>query len=1170
MQSSPPIISSPTLQDPDSIIVSVTIADSSTILALVDSGSTLSYINDSLVRQLRLSPEALEHPIAIVNFDGSTSPDGVVTSRVKVPLRLGPHLFEDTPFLVTALPSSTPIIIGFDFAERHGLNVSWATKLISVAPIRTSNQIIDPPTGSMSEWTNEQDYEPPSSDKARELVPLEYHDFLDVFSKEKGESLPDHQPHDLTIELVPGATPPYQGIYRLAGPEQETLKTYIDEMLEKGLIRESSSRAASPVLFVPKKGGELRLCVDYRKLNNMTVKDRYPLPSTDMLLDQLSGARIYTKIDLRWAYHRIRIAKGHEWKTAFRTRYGLFEYLVMPFGLTNCPATFQRHVNSVLRHFIDKFVVVYLDDILIYSANVEEHRKHVRLVLQTLREHQLYAKAEKCDFHTTKVDYLGFIISPDGVSMDLSKVEDIVNWTQPTNQREVRGFLGFANFYRRFILNYSRLAKPLYDLTKKEAAFTWTNDCQAAFEALKARFTSKPILRHFEAHLPTRLESDASDYAIGAVLSQQHEDDLWHPLAYISRTLNPAERNYDIHDKEMLAVVFACIEWRPLLLSLSDPFVVLTDHHALEYFMTTKILNRRQARWAERLADFHFTLSYRPGTANTSADALSRRDDARTLSGGASSAQDDSKDELRQPFFKEHHLRRTTTEPHQPDLLLERIKLRQGEDQALQEGLSTDPPQYTKKDGLIQFKDRIAVPSDDEVKLRILQSKHDHTTAGHPGTHKTFDLVKRDYAWKGMKKYVTDYVHGCLTCARSKSLRHKKYGLLQPLPIPERPWASISMDFIEQLPESDGYDSILVVVDRLTKMALFIPTDTTTTAQDLADLFVRHVFSKHGVPNDIVSDRGSKFTSIFWTALSNALKIQQKLSTAYHPETDGQTERVNQILETYLRHYVNYDQNDWARYLPLAEFAYNNSTHSATTMSPFFANKGYHPTLDIAMSNSTNKEASVEITKINELHQHVKGEIAKANERYKEDADRHRTEPPQYKVGDEVMLMTKNIRTTRPTKKFAERKLGPFTISQVVSPLAMKLDLPQHLAKIHPVFHVSLLEPVKPDTIRGRRQPPPPPVEVLEELQWEVKSILDSRRRNGRVQYLVEWLGFEDDEYERQTWEPWQNLEGAKSLVRQYHQDHPDKPQALELGSSDAPTQLREKRRKVRQQRRTR
>jgi hypothetical protein len=349
------------------------------------------------------------------------------------------------------------------------------------------------------------------------------------------------------------------------------------------------------------------------------------------------------------------------------------------------------------------------------------------------------------------------------------------------------------------------------------------------------------------------------------------------------------------------------------------------------------------------------------------------------------------------------------------------------------------------------------------------------------------------------------------------------------------------MDFIEKLPTSDGHDSILVVVDRLTKLAIFVPTTTSLSARGLADLFVRHVFSKHGVPADIVSDRGTKFTSAFWSSLSAALGIKQNLSTAYHPQTDGQTERVNQVLEQYLRLYVNYDQDNWAALLPLAEFAYNNAPHSSTNMSPFFATYGYHPILDIAPRLARAGSAAEHVEKLHDLHEHAKKEIAKAIERFRTAADRGRIPAPDYRVGQHVWLSAENIRTTRPSRKLAERRLGPFRIAEIVSKSAVRLDLPPHLRTIHPVFHVSLLEPVSGDDIPGRRQVPPPPIEVEGELEWEVESILASRLRHRKLYYLVQWSGFTDDN-DRTSWEPATNLWNASALVTEFHRLHPEQP----------------------------
>ena len=1125
------------------------------IPALIDSGASISFITSELVQKLHLSKIRLQTPVNVTVFNGTK-----ITAQFGVTFEFSVNgkSFPKTHFVqIDSDLGKHSIILGYDFLRQHQPLIDWRHNKITFdsSPVSTTELTLGlMPSMSNNDLLDDDTYVDLSSadmQKALSVVPHNYHQFIDVFSKAKGESLPPHRQSDLKINLIEGSTPPFSGIYRLALPEQITLKNYLDDMLAKGLIRVSSSPAAAPVLFVPKGDRELkelRLCCDYRRLNNITIKDRYPLPSTDMLLDQLQTAKIYTKLDLRSAYHRIRISEGDEWKTAFKSRYGLYEWLVMPFGLTNAPAAFQRLVNEILQEYIDIFVIVYLDDILIYSNNEAEHIDHVIKVLQRLRENFLYAKLEKCEFHVTSVQYLGFIISPAGISMDPKKVSTITEWPQPSNIKAVRGFLGFANFYRRFIFNYSVIAVPLFNMLKKDTAFRWTDACKSSFDNLKGRFITAPILGHFNPQSATTIETDASDYAIGAVFNQVGDDGLIHPIAFISRTLQPAEQNYDIFDKEMLAIFFAMVEWRPLLLSLQHQFMVLTDHRSLTYFMTTKSLTRRQVRWAERLSEYDFLITYRPGKDNTQADALSRREDI--YPDDKLSFEEKNPGNTRQFFQPDQVVQALvaaiTSSNYNPDDLAAFIRQAQASDQETLEKINalatTTIPPYSLRDGILLYADRIFVPNDPDLRLQILQSRHDHPTAGHPGRTKTFQLVRRDFYWPGVQKYVYNYVRGCHPCNRAKPARHKPYGLLQPLPIADRPWSFLSMDFIDQLPLSDNFDSILVVVDRFTKMALFIPTRTDITSSELATLFIQHIFSKHGLPADVVSDRGSKFTSSLWRDLNKALGIHQSLSTAYHPQTDGQTERINQIVETYLRLYINYDQDNWSKYLPLAEFSYNNATHSSTTMSPFFANKGYHPTLEISLTGITQKANAVEISEIKNLHLHAQQEIAKAiktNEHY---ANQHRIEPPPYAIGDKAWLSTKNLKTTRPTKKFSERRLGPFTITQIISKLAVKLELPTYLNGIHPVFHVSLLEPFHPDDTPNRVHEPPPPVVVDNELEYEVSRIQDSRYRHGRLYYLVEWLGYENNDSERVTWEAAENVSGSPRHIKDYHNSHPRKP----------------------------
>ena len=467
-----------------------------------------------------------------------------------------------------------------------------------------------------------------------EKLPDQYREWADVFSEEKITTLPEHSNFDHEITLMDGAKLPKGAIYPLAERELEELRKYLKTMEEAGKIRRSQSPSASPFLFVPKPDGSYRPIVDYRALNTATIKDATPLPLMDEMRERLARAKIFTKIDLKNGYNLVRIAEGHEWKTAFRTRYGLYEYLVMPQGLCNAPATFQRMMDTVFAGMVDNGVIIYLDDILIYSETEEEHMELVKEVLSRLRKYNLCAAIKKSYFHVSEVEFLGYMISPEGISMSERKVESIRDWKRPKSVKNIQEFLGFANFYRRFIEGFSKIAHPLTTQTKKGLTFEWTDKCQEAFETLKQRFISAPILKHFKSELPTEVETDASDFALGAIMSQQQPTTILHPTAFYSRKFKSAELNYDVHDKEMLAIVEAFKQWEHLLKSVQSTVTVWTDHKNLEYFSTTKVLSRRQARWAEHLAEFDFVIIYRPGTKNVKADVLSRRWDHAPEGGG--------------------------------------------------------------------------------------------------------------------------------------------------------------------------------------------------------------------------------------------------------------------------------------------------------------------------------------------------------------------------------------------------------------------------------------------------------------------------------------------------------------------------------------------------------
>jgi len=388
--------------------------------------------------------------------------------------------------------------------------------------------------------------EPPDPDLTN--VPAEYHEFADVFSKAKAQTLPPHRSYDHRIKLQEGTTPPFDKLKPLSPLELETLQTYVTENLNKHFIRHSQSPGGAPILFVQKADGSLRLCVDYRGLNKITIKNCYPLPLTGEILDRVGKAMYFSAFDMRDGFHLLRMAHGEEWKTAFRCRYGHFEYRVMPFGLCNVPATFQHFTNDVFRDYLDEFVIIYLDDILVFSNSLEEHKRHVRLVLERLREAGLFLKPQKCQFEVQEVSFLGYLISPKGIRMDPKKVEAVTEWPTPESTHDVQMFLGFANFYRRFIKNYSKITMAMTNLLRKDTKFYWNLDADKAFRRLKKAFTTAPILQHFDRAKPAVVEADASSVGLGGVLSQYDDNGILHPCAFHSRKFNPAECNYEIYD----------------------------------------------------------------------------------------------------------------------------------------------------------------------------------------------------------------------------------------------------------------------------------------------------------------------------------------------------------------------------------------------------------------------------------------------------------------------------------------------------------------------------------------------------------------------------------------------------------------------------------------------
>ena len=615
----------------------------------------------------------------------------------------------------------------------------------------------------------------------------------------------------------------------------------------------------------------------------------------------------------------------------------------MPFGHTNAPATFQKMINNVLREYLDIFVVVYLDDILIFSESEKQHEEHVHKVLKALQDAKLLVEPEKSKWHTHEVDFLGHTISPGEIRMQKEKLAPVKDWPTPKTVKEVQSFLGFANYYRRFILGFSKIATALHDLTKSTTQFEWNDKTQKSFEQVKEALLQEPVLVMFDPSKPIELETDASDYALGGQIGQPDENGKIRPIAFYSKKLHGAELNYPIYDKEFLAIINCFKEFRHYLQGSQHKVKVYTDHKNIAYFATAQVLNSRQIRWAEILSEFDYEIIHRKGSENGRADALSRRSDYDT----GREIQTGKLLELANNgnYVQRQHLNtlyKVTADTTISDMIRSHV------DGWIKE---QRPSGVNFASGLPIYEDSQLVWIPTGLRQAVIKKIHEHPSSGHQGIRKTLERVKRNYDCPNLRKEVEETVNNCTICGRNKTARHKPYGGLKPLPIPDKPWDSISMDFVVKLPPSKDpvthttYDAILVVVDRLTKYAHFIPYQEATDAKGFAHIMTKEIISKHGMPQEIISDRGPPFTSKFWQTFTGILGTNHKLSTAYHPETNGQTERTNQTMETYLRCYINYPQDNWVELLPMAQLAYNTSISESTGEQPAKAMLGYEPTL---------------------------------------------------------------------------------------------------------------------------------------------------------------------------------------------------------------------------------
>jgi transposase InsO family protein len=1026
----------------------------------------------------------------------------------------------------------------------------------------------DPPGAVAKDWREDLDLEGLTDEQKNTVICL----------LEKHSRLWDENRlgvlHGTQHRIETTGNPVFQHPYRAGPAARQAEKIEVDRMLKQGVIEPSHAQWASPVVLIPKPDGSIRFCIDYRRLNALTVRDVYPLPRMDECLDSLGDAEYFSTLDANTGFWQIEVAEEDRDKTTFSCHVGMYRFLRMPFGLVNAPATFQRAMDIILSEVRWDSVLVYLDDVIIFSRSFEEHVKHLGIVLQKMSEAGATLKFPKCKFFRQAVDYLGHRILPHKLQVLKRNVDAISRAEPPTTKTQVRSFLGLCGVYRRFVPNYASLAKPLTALTKKGAPESFElGPCErVSFETLRDRLISPPTLALPREGRPYVIETDASDGQIGCVLQQSDDEGEPHPLGYWSRQLNSAEVNYSATEKEALAIVWAVTHLRPYL--ERSHFTVRTDHSSLQWLLSISGDNARLVRWRLRLAEFSFSIEYRPGRVNQVADALSRLPTRGT---------DKSDLDLELPCLSIGNPRAvvqsisvprggpTVEEIPLEPLAVSEVISAQAEDELckvlLQRGKIAEDYRgmlcrTSPLDGAVQ----ILVP--EKLREKCMGLFHLPRIAGHSGSSKMYEQMRRYLYWPRMSIDVANYVSNCPSCIK-RSLRNSRKTTRLLLFPPSAPMEFVAMDILGPLTTTTrGNRFLLVITDRFTKLTRAYPL-ANTTAEVVAKMFFDGwVASGYGIPQVLLTDNGSQFVAKFFQTFCKILGLKQVFTSAYRPSTNGQTERFNRTVAEFMGAYVSEHQSDWDDLAAVATYSYNNKPHASTGFTPFelvtaIPQQSLLPQVLISPERSTRTKAQLRndfLAKVSVSCELARENLATRQQRYKDAYDSHVKQVTNDLSEGDLAFVKTFVAPKELSKKLVFPAVGPFVVTKVgidrrtfqvrttegyVTVAADRIrkcpapkDLPDGMMFAQPVP-----EGVSHDSVMNDFEDTPDDLH-----EYVVDRIVSHRKDEGGIMRLrIRWFGYGPS---ADTWEPLIHL--PVEMVRRYVKRKRLKSNDFVLGPSPA------------------